>query len=205
MNTLVLTYCDDRYAELGAITNQSKKKYASARGYDYSLRSNRPRGETPPFWHKLVLVHQMLEYYERVIWMDADIIVTNPMVSLMQFSPANIHFSRDWGTDATTDEHFSCGAYVAHKCNMPVIEEALRRTEHIRSPFGDQDALRSVYRDAPLLRGMFAIHPRRTFNAVHPEIDPTVVEPWTPLDFLCHLTMVPMEKRIELAKKVTSI
>lgn len=201
-DTLVLTYCDDRYAELGAITNPSKERYAESHGYDYSLRTNRPRGDTPPLWHKLILLHQMLERYKRVLWLDADIMVTNHTLDLDRFSNGGfIHFSQDWGSDSTTSEHFSCGAYLVCGDASRIVSTALKRVEFTNSSFGDQDAFRAVFRDYPKLRGMFSIHPRRTLNSVHPEVDPSVVEPWQPGDFLCHFTMVSMERRIELAKK----
>lgn len=147
----------------------------------------------------------MLRHYERVLWLDADVVVTDPEIRLDDFNALRIHFSRDWGEDAIDDSHFSSGAYLVHDTQACVVAEALAQDQFRDSAFGDQDAFRFVYKNPPLPLSLFHIHPRRKFNAVHPEIGPSVIEPWQPGDFLCHLTMVPIKKRIELAKRLTSI
>lgn len=195
MKTLVLTAYDDAFAPLGELTAPLMEQYAKRHGYDFRLRRARPHYLTPLWWKLNLVADAIEEGRQAVLWMDADMVVTNPAFGI-QYLSAGLHFSQDWGVDATDPGHFSCGAYVATQAARPVFDWCWERTEQFESsPFGDQDAMRAAFPHFPEL---FKIHPRRSFNAVHPEIHPSVVEPWQPGDFLCHLTMVPLERRIEL-------
>lgn len=197
--TLVLTAYDDAFAPLGDITTPLIDRYATKHRYDYRLRRTKPYG-MPPLWWKLVLVREALREYERVFWLDADMLITNP-----DFSPDNltagISLSRDWGADAVNESHFSCGAYLACHDALDVFDWAEHYASRFRtSLFGDQDALRYLF-ETPLRRH-FQILPRRALNAVPQEIHPSVVEPWQPGDFAAHLTMIPLAERVTLAHKL---
>lgn len=200
MKTLVLTAYDDAFAPLGDITTLGKDRYAMRHGYDFRLRRTKPIG-LAPLWWKQELVIEALREYEMVLWMDCDVLVTNPYRSIEGLTEG-IHLSKDWGQDAITDGHFSCGAYAASHQSLPVFLECESyRNEHPDAPFGDQDALRHVYASGAR-KELFRIHSRRAFNAVPIEVHPSVVEPWEPGDFLCHITMIPLQDRVRLAREI---
>lgn len=203
MKTLVLTAYDDAFAPLGDITSPIMDRYATRHGCDFRLRRARPL-YTPPLWWKLQLVTEALvEGYHQVFWLDADMLITNPEIEIRGLREG-IHFSRDWGVDATEDGHFSCGAYVASWQCLEIFSWCnFYEGKYIRSPFGDQDALRGAYQSGEFT-DLFRFHPRRDFNAVPIEVHPSVVEPWQPGDFLCHLTMIPLAERVALAHKILS-
>lgn len=196
--TLVLTAYDDRFEPLGRLTTPDKEKYAALHKCDFKLARSRPKG-LAPLWWKQYLVADALAEYGAVIWMDADMMITNPEVDLEGLADG-IHLSKDWGEDATEDGHFSCGAYFASFQALEVFDHCeIYQDRHPNAPFGDQDALRDSYR---ILPDLFRIHPRRMFNAVPIEVHPSVVEPWQPGDFLCHLTMLPLADRVDLFHEI---
>lgn len=197
--TLVLTAYDDAFAPLGDITSPIMDRYATQHRFDYRLRRSRPY-DVPPLWWKLMLVREALQEWDRVMWLDADMLITNP-----DFTPDNLttglYFSRDWGADAVDESHFSCGAYVANRDALDVFDWAEHFAHRYRtSPFGDQDAMRYLFTTP--LRSSFNILPRRALNAVPIEVHPSVVEPWQPGDFLAHITMIGLVERVKLAHKL---
>lgn len=199
-DTVVLTGYDETFDQLGRLTAPIMERYAVANHYDFRLRRERP-AHVPPLWWKLNLVRDALADYKKVLWLDADMVVTNNLS--IDHLPYGINISKDWGADATELGHFSAGAYLISEGCATAIDWCLHGwREYMHSPFGDQDALRACFNE-PDYRPYFNILPRRTFNAVHPKVDPTVVEPWQPGDFLCHLTMVPLKRRIELFHELT--
>ena len=83
-------------------------------------------------------------------------------------------------------------------------------------PFPEQQPMRDVIRKRieglaiidkkpgePEWNGAINIHPPRFLNSVPNEVCPgKVVDPWRPGDFAAHLTMLPVEKRIELFHEI---
>lgn len=195
--TVVLTAYDEAYKPLGELTAPLMKEYAIANDYIFAASTTR-NPSSPPLWWKLEQVYEWLALGYRVIWLDADQVVMNTGFKL-EPEIAGLHISQDWGPDSMCISCFSAGAYMAHPEAFPIFAWCLDHEEEFRnSTFGDQDALRACYKREPNLYSLFRIYPRRFFNAVHPLISPDIVDPYQEGDWLCHLTMVPLERRIEL-------
>ncbi len=61
------------HRELWSITRPTFERYAIRHGYDLVCVANEQHAEgRPPAWTKLVLVDELLERYETVVWVDAD-------------------------------------------------------------------------------------------------------------------------------------
>jgi hypothetical protein len=198
MSTLVLTGYNDDYKALGDLTSPLMQQYASRHGYDFKCFRTSAQGVAAS-WLKIPETRRALMHYERVIWIDADMVITNPEVTFQHH--VGIHLSRDWGEDADSDSCFSCGAFMACQTALPMLEKLARKAdEFIAKNDMEQNAMRELAKQYPHL---FFVHPRRTFNAVHPAVHQTVVDPWQPGDFAAHLTMMPLERRIELFHEIT--
>lgn len=196
MKTLVLTGYDDAYAPLGDLTAPRMLAYASDHNYDFQCFRDCPSG-IESSWHKIEMVLNALTYYERVFWIDADIMITNPTIS---HDYRNGFFaSLDWGVDATRSEHFSAGAFVICRDTGQMLAEVMRQHEHCVSlGMWEQQPMRELYQ-----RYEHSMHilPRRTLNAVAPEVHPSAPEPWQPGDWAVHFTMLPIADRVDLFRK----
>ena len=197
MSTLILTGYDDKMKELGDLTAPRMAAYAERHGFDFLCVRDYPAG-VPAYWQKMHdVVHAFDKGYTRVIWLDADQIVTNP-----EFVPGHtvgFHASLDWGQDATEDSHFSMCAFVACPDSRYLFEWVLaHRDEYLYGAFPEQTPMRHLYASSAENRRVMTIHPRCVFNAVPIEVHPTVVSPWHPGCWLCHLTMVPLPERVRL-------
>jgi hypothetical protein len=188
--------------------------YASRHGYgfdcykDYSLPVNLLPMDVPNriYWTGVAgaLAKLRSGHYDRVIWLDCDQMITNPEfeIGLPGFG---FRVSQDWGADAVEPWHFSACGFIAHKDCIEFLEAVLQSEPEWRErPFPEQAPLRNnaMIRMKNAISPTIHVHPRRYFNAVPKEIDPTVQEPWQPGDFAAHLTNLPLEKRIELFHEI---
>lgn len=197
MKTLLLTGYNDQFAPLGDLTAPRMLAYAGKHGYDFKCFRH-PGKAIEATWHKVQATLDGLLHYERVLWIDADMLITN--FTIKHDYESGLHVSQDWGKDAISAEHFSAGAYVICQDAADIFSEVLAMEDDlIAKGIWEQQPIRDQY-DA--YRRKMTIHPRRTFNAIHPEIHPDVVDPWQPGDWACHFTMVPLEDRVRLCKEM---
>lgn len=195
MKTLLLTGYNDKFAPLGDLTAPRMQRYASRNDMDFLCFRAAVESGIEASWLKLEYALAYLGgIYGRVIWLDADQVITN--FDSVPLAHSGFHASLDWGEDAVTPNHFSCGAFVAGSDSVPLLRRAIMKMEDsIRDGQWEQECLRELARDSNV---PVTTHSRRTFNAVPKEIHPSVVEPWQPGDWCAHLTMVPLEDRIRL-------
>jgi len=196
VTTLLLTGYSDTFSPLGDVTSERMREYAKKNGYEFHcFRTNGSGIEAT--WDKVASTIYFLAAFDRVLWIDADQLITNPDITHDYSS--GFHASLDWGKDALTRYDFSAGAYLATKECLPLFEELwTMRDECIGRGEWEQTPMRELFKKQP---EMLRVHPRRTFNAVSGEVHPDVVDPWQPGDWAVHLTMVPLEQRLELLKK----
>lgn len=199
MTTLVLTGYDDAMRDLGDLTAPLMEAYAIRHGFGFRCFRDFPERE-PPYWRKIPKIIQAFdEGYLRVIWLDADQLVTNP-AWVPPDEWQGFHASQDWGRDATRPEHFSMCGILAGRDALWLFEGIeSKKAQCINGPFPEQTPAREYYQD-----GVMTIHPRRVFNAVPIEVHETVVDPWQPGDFCAHLTMISIPDRVRLFHKIKS-
>lgn len=65
------------HSELLDITRPVFERYALRHGYDLDLRTSAPVTGRPPAWTKLLLVRELLDRYDTVVWVDADAIIVD--------------------------------------------------------------------------------------------------------------------------------
>lgn len=198
--TVVLTGYNDKLAALAAITEPRLQEYADRHGMDFI--SSRYKEADNPYWQKIRDVAAVIDnLYERALWMDIDQLVTNMDARLPEYW-LGAHFSMDWGVDATGPSDFSACGFIACADSLPLFKwvESVH-DQYADGPFPEQTPLRLAYRENRF-PGLIYVHPRRLFNAVPIEVHSSAPEPWKSGDFAAHLTMLSVQERVELAKKI---
>lgn len=197
--TLLLTGYTDNLAYIGDLTAPLMQAYAKNHRVDFYC-NRRFDADSHPAWQKLEIVLDAFDAgYERVFWLDADVAITNPDIPPPAAS-TGLHCSRDWGQDACPQD-FSSGVFFACADSRHVFEEAQKQVEFKWADYYDQGALRQVHGNLRWVRKMIYIYPRRSFNSVHESVV-GVVDPWQKGDFVCHLTALSPERRVEVFHEI---
>jgi hypothetical protein len=220
MKTVLFTGYDQTYEPLADLTIPFMRQYAAKRQMDFEWYDKPPEGLNI-YWTGIARGLDLFgEGYDAIMYLDADQLITNldaPWPPVM----GGFHASRDWGKDATEPWHFSACGWIAHRDCIPMFEQVLDMEPKWRNrPFQEQGPWQAVVRmmlkDQIILpgqvengrvkevpAGLINILPRRIFNAVPDEVCPgKVLEPWSKGDLACHITMVPIERRVEIAKRI---
>ena len=215
MKTVLFTGFDPSYFPLAKLTIPLMRDYADRHGMEMAVFTVPPEGLNI-YWTGVARGLWLLrEGYDRIMYLDVDQMITNQSGSFAGVPMTGFHASRDWGADADAAEpwKFSMCGFLAHQNCAMLFEEVLAMEPEWRAkPFQEQgpfqEVVRGLFRDMPHMRhmlpgetwrGFINIHQRRTFNAVPDQVCPGhVPEPWQPGDFAAHLTMVGLERRIEI-------
>jgi hypothetical protein len=228
MKTLILTGADKgsdgRMHELLDLTIPSKQKYASIHGYDFlSLRSFPTDLECGFDEKKHVgylranIAFKMLRFYDAVMWIDGDSVVTNFDFKITDFQKNDTCFtaSYDWFHCST----FSTGNFVIFKNNKTqhlyntFLALARQRVQN-GNPFDqEQGTLNALWLRLPEIKNLFNILPQKFLGGVPSFITKTpswiqrkndqvgkIVSPWDKTNFLAHLTGISNEDRINIIK-----
>lgn len=202
MAILVLTGYDANMQELGDICLPSKKAYAERHGYDFECVRKYPT-DVHPSWHKLQLLRERISKYDAILWLDADTIVTEPVIECPMLGYI-LTASADWCSDTDgANEMPSMGNFVLR--NIDGVHLWLDSASSIgrfrNRPMWEQDAVHQCMREDAWFRAQVGVLSRRKMNSVHTTCTPhgkPPGAPWKKGDFLIHLTGV--KERIILAK-----
>ena len=216
IRTLLFTGHDSAYKPLADITVPRMKAYADKHGFDFRCYTE-PLLDVPHgiYWTGVCgALEAFRDGYARVFYLDVDQLITNMDDELIANS-FGFHASKDWGADAIEPWQFSMCGFIATKDALSLFETALEMEPDWRDkPFPEQgpmqDIVKMMLHDLPHmvpnkegLIGLINIWPRSWVNCVPDEVCPgKVPEPWAPGDFAAHLTMLPIEERINLAHKL---
>jgi hypothetical protein len=66
-----------RHEQMLEITRPVLERYALRHAYDLELRTRASSLDRPPAWSKVVMIRELLEQYDTVVWIDADAIVVD--------------------------------------------------------------------------------------------------------------------------------
>jgi hypothetical protein len=214
MKVLLLTGYDDNMTHVGDCTSRVMGQYASKHGIDF-LRIRQYSKHTHPSWQKALHVgRQLSSGYDRVIWLDADTLITNSEISPFEIeSIAPIEVSKDWGLDAMEPHHFNMGNFFANRDPNELWAHIWNRylpqkeEEWGNKELWEQSALQGLYQTLRTPEDIFSICPTRRFNAVHAALAPSAPDPWQEGDWLCHLTgeEITTEKRLKVMGDLLNI
>lgn len=209
MDVLILTGYDDAFAEIGDVTTPGKKAYAERYGYAFECVRDYP-ADVHPSWHKLKMLQDRIDHYAAVVWFDADTVITNPEINVMDLAAGTIlTASQDWCAPA--NEHpedakgINFGNFILRRTYVDApywataqhwLRMAANHTHYAKQSHccWEQDAVLKCMREDAWFNSQVTRLQRRTLNAVHPECklpSITAPDPWQSGDFLIHLTNVP--------------
>lgn len=227
---LVLTGSDDSMHSVLDMTIPSKQRYVQKHGYDLLIRrSFRPIPELGFLdniigigFLRTLMVFQMLEQYDVVMWIDGDSIITNENIPVEDFLVGDHSFyaSWDWLSHANGQpgyNGFSSGNFIIRRTpnSKKLFDAFLEVSKYFTQDEGaDQVTLNTIYNaGGEDLRKEFKVLEHKYLNAV-PEFmvdtktwkaDPkrtgptkthTIIAPWNEDCFLAHLTGCTTEDRI---------
>jgi hypothetical protein len=203
MRTILFTGFDDAYKPLAELTVPLMLSYASRHGFDFKCYRS-PIIDVPNgiYWTGICGALDAFRDYDRVIYLDADQMITNPEI-VPQVAETGVAISKDWGADAVEPWHFSMCGWIAFKNAAVLFCKVIEKEPHWRDrPFPEQAPMQDMYWNVPWVPPMVQVHDRRMFNAVPKEVSTSVQEPWQPGDFCAHLTMLGLPDRILLFHKI---
>lgn len=207
---------DNSMEEVFELTLPSKVRYAKKYGYDLlALRSFGTGGkygfkDTNIGFLRAVRTFELLAFYDVVMWVDADAIITNDSYSIESFGISSNHCfyaSYDWAWKNT----FSTGNFIIQRTQhtATLFKAFLEIGKNFTVGLGEeQKTMNYIYQNTNL-RSLIKIHEHKYLNAV-PTFEPywpkdrIVISPWNEECFLAHLTGNTNLCRINCLKKELS-
>lgn len=205
---------------LTKLTWATQKKWADKHGYDFyadvsDLQDNfydRATGKMQRVgihgFVKLDLFLHFLPKYKRVVWLDADMVITNddktlPLAeswsSIMMPYDFNGHNATVIAADSTdlTYDFFWAANNSGRKMflNHDWFEMEAMRYFAMTPPYNDMIGYRSVKRLCPILHKEYLPYVPERVSAKYG---------WQPGDWSCHLSAFAIEKRVELAQRLVT-
>ena len=202
------TETDNTMEEVFNLTLPSKQRYAKKHGYDLlSLRSfgtdkkNRYKNDDIGALRVLRTI-EMSEYYDVVMWIDADSIITNDNISINEFPlDDNFCFYASW--DWNGRYSMSTGNFIIQpNQSMNYFEGFFHQIRHNYN--SEQETINVMYRNDP--KNIIKILDHKFLGSIPSKelykdawaTRPQPFYPWTKDSFLLHLTGAPNKKRIEM-------
>lgn len=212
MKTLIITAYDNNMQLVGDATLESKQEYAKKHGFDfkhYNSNSDFIPEEHPSFT-KLKFILNHVDSYDFIVWLDADAIITNPSINIVDdvlSKSANsytdvddpfLFVSLDWSSSdhySNTLNKWSAGNMVL-KCTEDLklfFNEAYGLKAYARTPLWDQSAMKKVLSSNPIYQNKIVVLDKHVLNAVPVmfQADHTNESTWCHDHFLAHLTGAP--------------
>lgn len=205
MKILVLM-AHDGALNFSSFAETSYSEYAKRHGYDYRCQklTTPETGGPHPSWQKLAIIRKAIEndLYDWIFWVDTDSVVTNhakavdDIISIETTRRPAVWMivSRDWGEGGSP---WSAGVMLIKSCPSAIkfLGESEKQTQFMDSGCWDQSAMQRVCKENPVLNNWIEILPRRILQSVPKECSDGVVSPWSPGDFICHVTGIPNSQK----------
>jgi hypothetical protein len=230
------------WGELAGYTGASHRAWAERHGYDYHADcSERTWPAHSPDWGAVAIgrlpirgfikLDLMLHYldaelcgnvYDWVVWLDSDLIITNPEIPLARWTDDVAPYARE--PNGTTSGADLIMPYDFNGNNATVIiarntdaaynyvwsSNDAGRTMFLKHDWAEMEALLR-FREAPPYDGIVHAVSAKELCALHPgAYEPlpkrrTAAYEWETGDFAVHLAALSLERRIELAQHYSGI
>jgi hypothetical protein len=126
------------FAQIAAHTNPRMARYADEHGMDFCTVNL--CGPRPASWQKVPALMAALEKYERVVWIDADVVICNEPDSIFDEMPASaIQGMVPHVTPCGVVPN--CGVWVLTREMMPTLAAAWECGRHITHYWWEQAAI----------------------------------------------------------------
>jgi hypothetical protein len=205
---------DNTMEEVFDLTLPSKIQYAKKHGYDFlamrsfgSDKTNKYK-DTDIGFLRAMRTFEMLDYYDTVMWIDADSLITNLNYKIEDFLfPENYVFyaSYDWlGTSTLSGGNF---VIQNNEYTKDFLKDFYDFSKHYNE---EQTTLNSMYFNL-INKNYIKILEHKFLGSV-PSIEdytpsvwgkrPSPPHPWTPESFLVHLTGIGNKDRLNILSTI---
>lgn len=205
---------DNTMEEVFDITLPSKIKYAKKHGYDFlAMRSfgsdkSGKYKDTDIGFLRALRTFEMLEYYDNIMWIDADSLITNLNYKIEDFIvPSDYAFyaSYDWlGTSS-----LSGGNFIIQ--NNESTKDFLKSFYELSKHYKEEQTTLNVMYFNTINKNYIKILEHKFLGSI-PSIDDYTTEvwgkrpsppyPWTPESFLVHLTGIANKERLNMLSTI---
>jgi len=207
MTTVILSGHDANMAELAGLCLPSKLRFSEAIGAPLRVMTPEFYEDFPdehPSFTKLRIIKKHMEEFERVIWLDADSIITNPEAFPHIRDEACLTVSMDYPIEDQRPKfnNWSAGNMVwnSNFWSIQFIQISLDFVMYKNRPYWDQNAMQHTLTKIPSYRPFIDILDPNKLNAVHPEVGSIQAAKWQKGDFLVHLTGMTHASREVIAR-----
>lgn len=206
---------DNSFAEVFELTLPSKLKYAQKHNYDililrkFGIDTNNIIHSSNIEAMRCVRALDMLNYYDIVMWIDGDSIITNQSYSIDKFMLDDHCFyaSYDWNVNPENNSFFSFGNFILkNNKNIENFKTALYHMDKVivnfdRTIWGnEQVGLNVINMNLFKNKNIIKVLETKYLNSVPSfmgwDSNRHIVTPWTPDSFLAHLTGSSNKNRI---------
>jgi len=216
----VYSSTESTYSEVLEMTLPSKQRYALKHGYDFMVlrtfgndkKNKLQRNDYNVGFIRVLRAIEMLEYYDSVMWLDGDSIITNDKFSIDDFSiddENTLYASWDWMNktpyiNGSYFHAFSMGNFIVHNSkNLNVFTNMFfnAAAKHFSD---EQFTLNALYAQTPI-QNTIKILDHKFLGGVPKQVEDIwksrkLVDPWTEEFFLAHFTGISNKNRIDIMK-----
>jgi hypothetical protein len=223
MRTLVVTGCEEGMRNVLDLTIPSKQKWCRSYGYDFLVKRNWPEKLEYNFksdtvhigFLRVVACFEQLRYYDNVMWLDGDSIITNQQYKIEDFIDDEHCFfaSYNWMVPESPSGQFTTGNFIIKRTPSTDIESLYNAFLQISQNFLNNICVElatfNLIYSNPNFYRMFKVLPHKYLNSCPEQLIKTqtwindnnrtgIVAPWNEEAFLAHLTGCSTTERCEL-------
>ena len=139
MNRAIVTFATGAYEELLEVSLPAMRRYAVQHGYTV-IADPPPRHSRPPSWMKIPLLHDLLDEYDELLWLDSDVIIVDTSHDLADDVPP-------WAWQALVRHHTpdgevpNCGVWFVKPEMGETLDRLWEMDRYLDHPWWEQGAL----------------------------------------------------------------
>lgn len=131
---IVTGWAGTLFAEIAAHTLPVLGRYAAKHGL--TVECVNLAGERPPSWMKVNALHDALGRHDRVVWIDADVVVLDHSRNILDELGVGWQGLVEHQTECGTVPN--CGVWVADRRMRPVLEQIWNAGRNLHHPWWEQ-------------------------------------------------------------------
>jgi hypothetical protein len=165
-SVLLTGWCGTSFAKMACNTMPLLEEYAGRHGMRFGCANL--RGDRPPSWNKILVIHQALQDFEAAVWVDADVVVMDDRVNIVDdLHPGSWQGVVEHHTECGSVPN--CGVWVCTQAMLPTLTEIWNEGKNLDHPWWEQASMleRMGYRVLPGPRAEFdnptTLYERTTF------------------------------------------
>ena len=139
--------------------------------------------------------------YDRVIWMDCDVLITNMIARPWDSMDVGLTVSKSWrpiGKEDIPFSNFSCGVMVAHKSAASFMNCAFTSHSSNENTY-DIDPAATLFHlceEEPSYKPLLTIKETRIMNSAPQFMKRHKLDTWQDKDWVCHLSGLHSSEKV---------